>query len=270
MRPADFNPAGFVAALLDPSQPLPPELVTWNGADPRSRFDVHRNNLMRSLIDALADGFPVTRALVGEPFFTAMARAFVAEQPPSSPILSDYGEAFADFIDAFSPAGNLAYLPDLARLERARVLAYHAADRQPLAAGELARHLGDPAQLPAARVTPHPACRLIASKHAIASLWAAHQGEGRLENVDLSRPESALVLRDDETVLVVPLSPAAGRFVDALLAGGTLAAATEAATHAATGEATGTDEQFDLTQTLGLFIHHGGIAAWHPPGASEP
>lgn len=250
--------ARFAAALLSPEQPAPPGMIAWNGSDPAVRFGVYRNNVVVSLTEALAEGFPVTRALVGDAFFDAMARCFVIEQPPASPILSDYGEAFPDFIAAFPPAAGLRYLPDLARLERARVVAYHAADAQPLTAGDLARHLADPQRLPATRVALHPACRLLASEHAVVSLWAAHQGEGRIEDVDLCRPESALVLRDNDEVLVLPLSPATGRFLAALGAGMPLGEAANAAA------ATAAD--FDLTQAIALLIHHGGIAAWQPPG----
>lgn len=250
--------ARFAAALLAPEQPVPPGLIAWNGSDPAVRYGVYRNNVVVSLTAALAEGFPVTRALVGEPFFNAMARCFIVATPPVSPILSDYGATFPDFIAAFPPAAGLRYLPDLARLEQARVAAYHAADARPLTTGDLARHLADPRRLPATRVTLHPACGLLASEYAVVSLWAAHQGEGRIEDVDPYRPESALVLRDGDAVLVLPLSPATGRFLAALEAGTPLGEAAEAAA--------ATNADVDLTQAIALLIHHGGIAAWQPPG----
>ncbi len=212
-----------------------------------------------SLTEALAEGLPVTRALVGDAFFEAMARCFVAEHPPRSPILTDYGDAFPDFIAAFLPAAGLHYLPDMARLERARVRAYHAADAQPLTADDLARHLTGLQRLPATRVVLHPACSVLASAHAIVSLWAVHQGQGRIEDLDLSRAEAALVLRDgDDEVQVVPVSTAIARFLAALAAGTALGEA------AAVTTATAAD--FELVQALALLIHDGGFAAWHPPG----
>lgn len=249
---------GFSNALLAPERPLPPGVITWNGSDPSVRFNVYRNNVVVSLTEALAEGFPVTQALVGERFFAAMARCFVVAQPPSSPILSDYGDALPDFIAAFPPAHGLPYLPDLARLERARVKAYHAADARALTAQDLACHLADPQRLPATRLALHPACAVLVSEHAIVSLWAAHQGEGRIEDVDLRRAESALVLRDHDEVLVLPLSLAIGHFLATLAAGAPLDEAAEIA------GATGPD--FDLTQAIVLLIHHGCIAAWHTPG----
>ncbi|UHD16294.1 HvfC/BufC N-terminal domain-containing protein [Thiocapsa bogorovii] len=250
--------AGFADALLAPEQSLPPGLITWNGSNPSVRFDVYRNNVVVSLTEALSDGFPVTRALVGETFFAAMARCFASEYLPCSPILTDYGDALPDFIAAFPPAHGLPYLSDLARLERARVKAYHAADVRALTVQDLAHHLADPQRLPAARLALHPACTLLVSEHAVVSLWAAHQGQGRIEDVDLCRSESALVLRDGDEVLIWPLSPGIDHFFAALAAGAPLSEAAEVAA------ATAAD--FDLARALALLIHHGGIAAWQPSG----
>ena len=57
--------------------------------------------------------------IVGEEFFAAMARAFVTEQPPCTPLLATYGDQLAAFIAAFEPAREIAYLADVARLEAA-------------------------------------------------------------------------------------------------------------------------------------------------------
>ena len=68
--------AAFAAALLYPARPCPPGLHAWNGSDPAARLAVYRNNVVSSLIDALADTFPVVQQLVGEEFFRAMAGVF--------------------------------------------------------------------------------------------------------------------------------------------------------------------------------------------------
>ena len=45
---------------------------------PARRFAVYRNNVAAGLIRALEARFPVTRRLVGDDFFRAMAGGFVA------------------------------------------------------------------------------------------------------------------------------------------------------------------------------------------------
>jgi hypothetical protein len=118
----------FAKALLAPGQPCPEGLFSHNGADPASRFAVYRNNVHSSLISALADGYPVTRQLVGDGFFRAMAGLYVQAYPPTSPLLNEYGSDLAAFIQGFAPAASVPYLADVARLEHLRINAYHAAD----------------------------------------------------------------------------------------------------------------------------------------------
>lgn len=83
--------SALAAALLDPDAPCPVGLTAWNGSDPARRFAVYRNNVVVSLIDALAATFPVTLELVGEEFFRAMAGVFVRAVPPTSALLAEYG-----------------------------------------------------------------------------------------------------------------------------------------------------------------------------------
>ena len=261
MNDADAVLESFAAALLDPDRPVPVGLSTWNGSDPAARFGVYRNNVAVSLIGALADTFPVTRELVGAPFFDTMARCFIDAEPPRSPVLMEYGDAFPEFVSAFPPATGLPYLRDLARLELARVRAYHAADADALGTDALGAYLADPPRLAAARLTLHPSLAVIASDYAIVSLWAAHQGHQRIEEVNPGRAESALVLRQGDDALVLSIPRGTAAFVAALSSGAALG---EAATVAAQ------DPDFNLAQALALLIRHGGIAAWNQPGDREP
>lgn len=207
----------FAACLLQ--EACPPGLHTWNDSDPAQRFAVYRNNVAVSLIDALADTFPVTQALVGDEFFRAMARVFVRAKPPHSPLLVFYGERFSDFIQGFQPASSLPYLADLARLEMAFVKAYHAADAAPLALTELAQLLGDESALTRVSFTLHPSVQLVRSRYAVVSLWAAHQDDAtatRLQAIDSQSAEAALLMRQGLNVAVIPIEQGAAEFIDNL------------------------------------------------------
>lgn len=253
--------AAFAAALLDPALPCPPGLVAWNGSDPARRFAVYRNNVVVSLIDALADGFPVTEELVGNEFFRAMARLFVLSRPPASALMVDYGGDFPDFIAGFPPAAGLPYLADLARLERGRVQAYHAADGAPLAVTQIAAALADPAALPGLRLSLHPSLQVLSSDYAVVSLWAAHQGVGELSDVVTDRPECALILRCGLAVEITPIPAAAAAFVGGLQAGQRLAMAMAAAT--------AVDAGFDPSSILATLIEKGALIALNPEGAQK-
>ena len=244
----------FADALLAAGTSCPPGLSTWNGSDPGRRFAIYRNNAIVSLIDALADTCPVTQQLVGEEFFRAMARLFVQENPPRSPMLAFYGEGFAEFIEAFTPAAAVPYLADVARLEMLRVSACHAADATPLAPEDIARLLEDVAALPAARIGLHPSLAVLRSGHAVVSLWAAHQAADAVQAlaaVDPAVAEAALVLRAGLEVEISRIPDGAAIFIMHLRQGAALGRAVERALAA--------DPAFDLTATLGLLIRGGAI-----------
>lgn len=245
----------FAEALLATEPVCPPGLTTWNGSAPEKRFAIYRNNVIVSLIDAVADSFPVTRELVGEAFFRAMARQFVRANPPRSPVLALYGDGFAEFVEAFPAAAGVPYLADVARLELLRIQAWHAADADPLAPEQIARLLGDAAALPDARFALHPSVRLLRSPYAVVSLWAAHQSESAalaLADVDPKQAETALVLRNGLDVEISAIGQGAAMFISLLQQG--------AAFGEAAGQALAADAGFDLAASLGALIRGGALA----------
>ncbi|MBK5928060.1 DNA-binding domain-containing protein [Rhodobaculum claviforme] len=231
--------AGFHAALWRPD---PPQGLTAPAPDEVSRrFAVYRNNVHHSLSRALAAHFPVVAALVGPAFLTAMARVFIAEAPPASPVLQDWGAAFPGFLDRFPPVAHLPWLGDVARLEWARGRAVHAADA-PAASADL---LGvpDPEVL---RLRLHASVALYRSDHPAVSIWRAHQ-PGAARGPLPPGPEHALVGRQpDFTVVVAPVDVGTHAVLSALARGETLARAAE---HA------------DPTIALTLLLRHGLITA---------
>lgn len=251
--------AGFAGCLLAPQPACPPGLTTWNGSDPGRRFAVYRNNVMVSLIDALADSFPVTLAMVGADFFRGMAALFARANPPRSPVMARYGAGFAEFIEGFAPAAALPYLPDLARLELLRVEAYHAADAEALATERIARLLAAPERLPQARFALHPALRDLRSAHAVASLWAAHQGDdidAELSRIDTGVAESALVIRVGLAVEIHRVDAGTAAFAERLRQG--------AALGDAVGQARAADAGFEFSASMALLLRLGAVTGITP------
>ncbi|OGB30321.1 MAG: DUF2063 domain-containing protein [Burkholderiales bacterium RIFCSPLOWO2_12_FULL_61_40] len=250
----------FFEALLDPRQSAPSGLCAWNGSDPAVRFAVYRNNVLVSLVDALADTYPVAQELVGEPFFRAMARLFVRQEPPRSRVLAFYGESFPTFIENFAPAASVPYLADVARLELLRVRAYHAADGAALPADALAQALAQPDTLAELVLGLHPSVGLLRSRYAVVSLWAAHQGVGALSDVDPALPENALLVRPGLEVELLRLDAGASALVAALQQGTPLGPAAAQASQA--------DADFDLASSVALLIRtHALSSITHPDGS---
>jgi Putative DNA-binding domain len=210
----------LASALLDLDRVVPEGLTAWNLARPERRFGVYRNNYRAGLCRVLASRFPVTEKLVGGSFFAAMARSFITQYPPTSPMLFGYGDDFADFVNAYQPAAELAYLTDVVRLETALGKAYHVADVAPLEPAILANIETDILKL--SPIEP----------------WIG---------------EDALVTRPHLMVRVQRLPPGGAAFLEALVAGTTLAAGVEAAVANA--------NDFDLTANLAGLLQSGAVTA---------
>ncbi|HBF30707.1 DNA-binding domain-containing protein [Rhizobium sp.] len=241
----------FAAAVKDPSLAVPASVTAWNSAAPERRFKVYRNNVSASLRGALASRFPATQAIVGDDFFHAMAQAFIDAHPPRSPLLLNYGDEFGDFVEHFTPASELAYLPDVIRLEAARSRAYHAADQAPLDPGCLAaiapEHLAD------VRFARHPSLGIIRSIHPIITIWAMNTGELELRPIERWQSEDALVLRPQMIVEVHRLPPGGASFLLALAQGQSLAQAMDMAM--------ADSDAFDLTANLTGALQSGVFSA---------
>jgi hypothetical protein len=87
----------FRTAILDPELPTPAGLASAFGGVPDKRFDVYRNNVTVSLINALADIFPAVARIVGDKRFADLARLYARAHPPKSPLLFRYGQEFPAF-----------------------------------------------------------------------------------------------------------------------------------------------------------------------------
>jgi hypothetical protein len=240
----------FAQALLDPEQaPV--------GRDPAGRpdalrFAVYRNNVIASLIEALQAGYPAIRRLVGEDFFRACARQYATHELPRSPIMLTYGETFPDFLGRFEPLASYPYLADVARLERAWLEAYHAAEAEPLDPAALATvaepRVGD------LRFTLHPSVRIVRSAFPAVTLWRLNIAADPPAPIRLdSAGEDALVARVGAEVEVRAMPAGGAAFLDALARGLTLA---EAA-----GQAASADSSFDLTEHIAALLESGLVTA---------
>ncbi len=233
--------AMFAAGLLDPAAPVPQYVACRT---PR-RYAIYRNNVTVGLVRALEANFPAVRHLLGDTYYSGLARDFAQRHPPSSPLLFRYGEVFAAYLSAQDDLAEYPYLADVARLEQLWRLAYHAADAGVLHPTELNL---PPEQLMSLRLEPHPATAILASPYAVHAIFTANRREGGFVD-DPGRPESVLVTRPQLDVLVTPLSPAHAVFLSALVASNSLADAAEQG-FAAT-------ESFDLADAIRLMVEAG-------------
>lgn len=213
----------FARALADSNAAVPRGIVAT-----LARFNIHRNNIAAGLTAVLATRYPAIRRLVGQPFFVATARAFIAAEPPRSPVLIEYGASFARFLSRFEPASGYPYLADIARLEWARHRAYHAADAAPADLRLIGRL--DFSELPALRFTLHPSATVIASPFPLLSIWRTNHFDAEVKEVALDQGgETVLVVRPRLEVFTGALPPGSDVLIAALGEGKILGEAVDAA-----------------------------------------
>ena len=243
--------AAFAAALLQPSVAL------------SARAAIHRNNVQASLSAALGARFPVVARLVGPEFFGALALQFIAQHLPTSPVLAEYGARFVDFLDAFEPAREVPYLADVARLEWARHLAWHAEDAAVLTIERLAAVAAD--RLESVRLGLHPAAAVVASAWPVVSIWTTNALDQEVRPVGADAgSECALVTRPGLEVLVTRAPAGTDLLVASLAAGAGLGEAVERTTEgikdrACDGAASAAG--FDTAAALSVLFQAGAVTS---------
>jgi hypothetical protein len=243
--------AVFASGLIDPMQATPTLVSGPSGKSAVKRYNVYRNNVTASLIDALAAIYPAVQRITGVEFFRAMARFHVRATPPASPLLFEYGRGFPAFIEAYEHATAMPWLADVARLERAWLDAYHAADAAPLSPDSLASIPSD--RLADVVFTAHPAARIVRSRYAAATIFSANRGDAPTGTIEAGTLEDALVTRPDLDVVVRHVPEGGAEFLICLMSGRTLG---EAAALASTSSAS-----FDLAANIAGMIQAGVFTA---------
>jgi len=243
--------AAFAAALIDPDRETPAIVAGPAGKGAAKRYNVYRNNVTVSLIEALAAIYPAVQRITGVDFFRAMARFHVRATPPTSPLLFDYGRDFPAFIERYEHARSMPWLADVARIERAWLDAYHAEDVAPLPAEQLGSF--PPERLGDLVFTAQPATRIVRSAFSAVTIFAANRAEAPAARIDASVPEDALITRPDADVVVRHLPEGGAVFLTSLMSGHPLGEATAAALQASPA--------FDIASNIAGMIEAGAFTA---------
>ncbi|MGX8014131.1 HvfC/BufC N-terminal domain-containing protein [Mesorhizobium sp. ORM8.1] len=243
----------FGAALLVPSQPIPPGLVGPDGEPSPKRFAVYRNNVVVGLTEALRAAYSAVVRIVGDEFFDAMAGVFLRHSPPATPVLLDYGADFPGFLRGFPPAASVPYLSDVACIERCFTESFHGMDAISLDPAAFSTISTDIA--PWTSFSLHPTLRLVRSTFPALTIWQMNQPGGSPALVNLDVGEDVMLVRPDADVEIRAMPAGAFEFVSALGEGRCLAEAAKAGL--------GADERFDLAGNIQDLIAIGVLTGWH-------
>ena len=229
----------FATALLDSNKDLLPLLAEPVSFDREQRFNIYRNNVQHSLIEALEASFPVLRQLVGAQAFTSLATRFIRRSPPHSPYLVEYGDRLSSFLQSCAELSEYPFLAEVAKLEFQLLRSTHAADEIAIN-DQLVALASDPDRLLASRFKFAAPTALMPLRYATATLWLAHQQSAtNLAGLDVDRSEWLLISRPNYRAELDLLDFDEFQFLAQLMSGATIAKALDAV-----------DDNFDLTGCL--------------------
>jgi hypothetical protein len=168
------------------------------------RVDIYAKAYFYRLLDCLAEDFPATLAVLGTDNFAALVKEYLLEHPPTEPSILYAGLYLADFLNDHPFAERWPFIADLARLERAVLHVFHAADAPVLSLETL--HAVPSEDWPALKLRSHPAVEIVHSEWRIADVL--HTVEQGREWTDPEHEEaSVLVWRQNALVNYRNLEP---------------------------------------------------------------
>ncbi len=252
----------FTKSVLHAGAEVPSMLSAVGQNFQDERFNIYRNNIFAGLVQAIADGYPVIRRLVGDDFFRAMALEYARNSLPTSPVMMTYGASFAEFLESFEPVASLPYLPDVARLEWLYSECFHEKDSAPVTMEQVLEEAGG--DIDSLVLRYHPALRLLGSRFAVLSLWNAHRediADDQVEMPDIDAGEEILLTRPGIGVELRWLETGGLGFVRSLQQGETLGNAAEKVMQQY--------PDFDLQKMLVVLFESGAITGFSMQDSSS-
>lgn len=244
------------AVVTGDSTGIAPALAGGKGA--ARRLALHHRHYHASLVRVLTDRFPATVWLVGSPFVTDAARAFVSAHPPTAACLAEYGAGFPGFLATRPAATDLPYLADFASLEWHVGGAAVEVAHPPVTLETLATLAPD--ALADTHLVLQSGVRYLSVGWNVEDLMTMYLTESEAEQFSLARCHGGIEVRGSRGDVQIARLPS-GDFVfrTALVEGCSLADAAE--------RAAGVDEGFEPGQALVSLAKAGLVAAFRPtPG----
>lgn len=198
--------------------PLSVSLNPQGGEPGEARLAVYAEGYLARMREALAETYEAVQHLVGERAFRQLAADYAARHPSHDYNLSLTGRHLPEFLPAHLLARRLPLLPDLARLEWAVSVAFHAPARDPVDPARLSACA--PEEWPRVRLVFHPSVGVVESSWPVLDVWQARTTPR--ERIDINvdrRPQAVLVFRRGLVVRCELIEPAQAALVRGLLAG---------------------------------------------------
>jgi hypothetical protein len=187
----------FTQAIFNPQRsanaPIFRHILAKEGPDERERLEIYRSAIFSSFTRVLVEVFPVIVRLLGDDFFSAMARLYALEYPSVQPDLNQYGKQLPEFIEQFEPLKEMPYLVDVARLEWHWHELFYASDSPPFDFSHLATV--DESEYEKVAIRLPYAARLLHSHYPAKRIWDQNQPRiSEPDEIDLNEGEDYLII----------------------------------------------------------------------------
>jgi len=191
------------------------------------RLHAYTGGLPARVYDSLAQDYPALAHVIGASAFHDLVHRYVPLLPAGVYNLNEIGSCLPAFLASDAVAVEFAFAPDLARLELAVRIAFHARERAALDAARLARWtLEDWGE---ATLRFQPSVAVVSSPWPIRDIWAARNTV--IEEIDIAlegRPQHVLVHRLGYEVVCEVVEEQEALALEQLLAGRALGEVAEA------------------------------------------
>jgi hypothetical protein len=188
------------------------------GVDEAARLAVHTHGYPARVTESLREAFPATANILGEGSFAVLAARYLAHIPSELRNLNDIGAVLPEFLRSDGLKDDLPFLPDLAGLEWAVTVCFHAELASAFDASICSGWLTEDWER--ARIDFQPGLAVVRSPWPLRELRETRHLERTQIDVDLvDRPDCVLVRRRGFEVVVESIAEVEAEAIERLRAG---------------------------------------------------
>jgi hypothetical protein len=161
------------------------------------RVDIYANAFFFRLLDCFAEDYSATLAVVGIDEFTAIVKEYLLVYPPTEPSIFYADYYLPDFLAAHWSAESWPFIANLARLERAILDSFIAADASPFGVDSLRALPSN--EWPGLALQIHPAVAIVHGEWRVAAILRAIE-DGQEWQIPAHEQTTTLVWRQNSQV----------------------------------------------------------------------
>ncbi len=186
--------------------------ILERGIKAERRLQIYKNNINSTLVESLQNTYGISTAIVGEEYFSYLARLYAIQYPPSDGNLNNYGEQMPNFIRTIDSLAHLGYLPAIAEVDWACHRAVQAPDAKSQTVDCLASFSSESYEHLVFEL--HPSVGIVGSSYPIFDIWSyATGGETEHELALSSDSQSVLILSNNQQLQVLNIKSTVYNFI---------------------------------------------------------